>query len=156
MSDIVKVRAHDLHRLLLEFRAQLERHERPVTYRGGWIHGRDYDRSFERLADIVDTWLKAGGEGPDSRTRCQPGHPVYEWPVDPGPMAWVVVTAGAAFGDIGPRLRHLAAGPTGPQAEYQSLCGFKFVDEDIASSGTTYKRCTVCAREQRVRDLSQP
>jgi hypothetical protein len=158
MTGTVRVQAHDLHRLLLEFRSQLERAGRPVGRvrisgrADGWLHGHDCDRSFERLADIIDTWLKAGGEDPDPRTRCQRGHPVYDWPEVPEQMDWVDVTSGSLAGDVGPRLRHLAA-QTSPHW-HATVCGFKFVDEDIAEAGARYKRCTVCLREQRLRERS--
>ena len=154
MTGTVRVDAHDLHRLLLEFRAQLERHERPVSYRGGWQHACDYDKSFERLADIIDANLATDGDGPDPRTRCRRDLPVYDWPEDPGPLAWVHVTAGSMDGQTRPRLRHLV--PAEGPRRYRTLCGFRFATEDVATSGGRYPRCVVCARERRVRGLVDP
>jgi len=153
MTGTVRVQVRDLHRLLLEFRAQLERSRGPVSYKGGWHHGVDYDRSFERLADIIDACLAAGGCEPDPRTRCQHGR-IYRWPADPESVTWVNVSAGSFAGDIDPRLRHLAAPGdqlAGAHESYTALCGFTFVGEDIASIG--YRRCGVCVRERRLRGV---
>jgi hypothetical protein len=148
--DTVKVSAHDLHRLLLEFRAQIERGKHaPGGYLGGWHHAVDYDRSFERLADIVDAHLVAAGDEPDPRTRCQQDNPVYRWPDSPQSVTWTDVESGAIIGDAGPRLRHLAAADG--RGRFTTLCGFTFVDEDIAEPGVSYRRCGVCVREQRLR-----
>jgi len=48
-SNTVRVGQHDLARLLLMFRS-LVRDQEP----GSWEHMRDYDLSFERLADAMD------------------------------------------------------------------------------------------------------
>jgi hypothetical protein len=153
-SETVRVPARDLHRLLLEFRAQVERGNRePGGYLGGWHHGVDYDRAFERLADVVDAYLATGGEGPDPRTRCQHDNPVYVWPATPPPMEWINVEAGSIAGDIGPRLRHLAAAD-GSTWRWKTLCGFTFADDDIPERPEVpYRRCGVCAREQQLRSV---
>ncbi|WP_329625965.1 hypothetical protein OG357_38680 (plasmid) [Streptomyces sp. NBC_01255] len=78
-TDTVRVRRHDLERLLLEFRS-LVRTREP----GSWAHMDDYDLSFERLADAVDAGTEARQgtrwEGPDFRLRCTTTEDVYEWP----------------------------------------------------------------------------
>lgn len=149
VSETVKVLAHDLHRLLLEFRAQVERGDRPPGgRRGGWHHAVDYDKSFERLADTIDVHLKAAGCPPDPRTRCQHDNPVYSWPESPRSVAWINVSAGPVSGDTGPRLRHLAASDT--FTRFKALCGFTFVNEDIAGPDAGYRRCGVCVREQQL------
>ena len=141
MTDEVKVSAHDLHRLLLEFRAQLKHGDhRPAGY---WHHAVDYDKSFERLADIIDARLIAAGLGPDSRTRCQHDNPVYGWPDGPVAVTWVNIRS--------PRLRHLAGGEDRLQ-RFKALCGLTFVDEDMVDRPSApYQRCDVCLREQRLR-----
>ncbi|AZP22822.1 hypothetical protein EJC51_46390 [Streptomyces aquilus] len=48
-TKTVRVDQHDLARLLLMF-CSLMREQKP----GSWDHMRDYDLSFERLADAVD------------------------------------------------------------------------------------------------------
>ncbi len=78
-SDTVRVGWHDLARLLLMFRS-LVREQNP----GSWDHMRDYDLSFERLADAVDAGAEARQgacwEGPDLRMRCTTTEAVYGWP----------------------------------------------------------------------------
>jgi hypothetical protein len=78
-TDTVRVGQHDLARLLLMSRS-LMREQEP----GGWDHMKDYDLSFERLADAVDAATKArqgaSWEGPDLRMRCTTTEPVYDWP----------------------------------------------------------------------------
>lgn len=75
----VRVGHHDLSRLLLMFRS-LMRDQKP----GLWDHVRDYDLSFERLADAVDagSQIRYGKDwqGPDLRMRCTTTEPVYDWP----------------------------------------------------------------------------
>lgn len=55
--------------------------ERPP---GSWDHMRDYDLSFERLADAVDAAAAARQgarwEGLDLRLRCTTTDAVYDWP----------------------------------------------------------------------------
>lgn len=78
-SNTVRVGQHDLARLLLMFRS-LVRDQEP----GSWEHMRDYDLSFERLADAVDAAAQAQQgdrwKGPDLRMRCTTTDPVYDWP----------------------------------------------------------------------------
>src|SRR5215475_5818764 len=142
---MVRVQAHDLHRLLLEFRTQIER-QTPAANGPTWAHGRDFDRSFERLADVIDDWLAAGGDEPDSRTRCKPGHPAYEWRDKAGSLTWVAVREGGVTGDPGPRLRHLVR----ESRRNETLCAFHFADEDITQAGGPYRPCRECEREQRL------
>lgn len=155
MSDTVRVQVHDLHRLLLEFRRQLERGSKTAhSYRGSWQHAVDYDNSFERLADLVDAHLVAAGCEPDPRTRCNHDNPVYTWPEDSGPVAWVSVTAGSIDGWTGPRLQHLAR-EADARGQWKALCGFTFHEDDIATDPRPgYRRCGVCKREQRLRGVS--
>lgn len=61
-SNTVRVGQHDLARLLLMFRS-LARKQEP----GSCEHMRDYDLSFERLADAVDAAAQAR-QGPAGRT----------------------------------------------------------------------------------------
>jgi hypothetical protein len=78
-TDTVRVGRHDLERLLLEFRS-LARKQEP----GSWDHMKDYDLSFERLADAADGAAQAlQGEhwkGPDLRMRCTTTEAAYTWP----------------------------------------------------------------------------
>ncbi|MEV6533637.1 hypothetical protein AB0M86_29265 [Streptomyces sp. NPDC051639] len=117
-SDTVRVGQHDLARLLLMFRS-LVREQEP----GSWDHMRDYDLSFERLADAVDAAAKArqGGswKGPDLRMRCTTTEPVYDWPDDAPydggtPVTWNVPGYGS----------HATA--DGPEGLLTSLCGFSW------------------------------
>ncbi|OEV13295.1 hypothetical protein AN218_04235 [Streptomyces nanshensis] len=68
-----------MERLLLEFRSLVR--AQPA---GSWEHMRDYDLSFERLADAVDASAQAQQgarwKGPDLRMRCTTGDAVYDWP----------------------------------------------------------------------------
>ncbi|MEV5273423.1 hypothetical protein [Streptomyces werraensis] len=78
-TNTVRVGQHDPARLLLIFRS-LMREQKP----GSWGHMRDYDLSFERLADAVDasSQIRYGKRwtGPDLRMRCTTTEPVYDWP----------------------------------------------------------------------------
>ncbi|MEV6029390.1 hypothetical protein [Streptomyces sp. NPDC052036] len=78
-SDTLRVGRHDLERLLLEFRALVGKQEP-----GSWSHMKDYDLSFERLADAVDAAAQARQgarwKGPDLRMRCTSTEAVYDWP----------------------------------------------------------------------------
>lgn len=147
MSDTVTVSAHDLHRLLLQFRAEVERGAREP---GTWQHAVDYDRSFERLADAIDARYAAMGQEPDPRTRCNHENLVYAWPDNSLPFAWVSIRNGSADGQTSGRLRHLV--PHGdPAREWKALCGFRFVAEDVARRPSSpYPDCGVCLRERRL------
>jgi hypothetical protein len=133
----VEVPAHDLHRLLLAFRIAIASGAKP----GGWTHAADWDLSFERLADILDTHHAATGITPDRRTRCQRTS-VYNWPDITGQPRPVHVRS--------PRQRHLAVPGT-----YRALCGFRFTAADIVGRpGAAYRACQECERERRLQDLT--
>jgi hypothetical protein len=121
-TDTVRVSRHDLARLLIQFRQELERagRDRP------WSHMHDFDRSFERLADAIDhaAGLAPGvrDRSPDQRMRCKRA-PAYEWPEHGRPVEALAVGAGGA----------------GPGSHYawmdrhgfgHALCGFTFTEED--------------------------
>lgn len=78
-SRTVRVGKHDLERPLLMFRTLVSKEEP-----GSWDHMRDYDLSFERLADAVDAADQAlrgsGWKDPDLRLRCTTTEAVYDWP----------------------------------------------------------------------------
>ncbi|WP_328513128.1 hypothetical protein OHB25_03935 [Streptomyces mirabilis] len=104
---------------------------------------KDYDLSFERLADAVDAAAEARQgarwEGPDLRMRCTATESVYEWPegapYDGGTAAtWNVSGYGshAASDDEEDRLT--------------SLCGFTWAEgESRRVSGLP--DCRECQRE---------
>ncbi|MFD5819350.1 hypothetical protein [Streptomyces sp. NPDC127038] len=128
-SDTVRVGQHDLARLLLMFRS-LVREQEP----GSWDHMRDYDVSFERLADAVDDAAKArqgaDWKGPDLRMRCTTTEPVYTWPdsapYDGGtPVTWSVAGYGshAASGEEGQRSRMSPCGFSWAQGEGRRVDG---------------------------------
>ncbi|MGW2612015.1 hypothetical protein FNV65_00595 [Streptomyces sp. S1A1-8] len=110
---------------------------------GSWKHMKDYDLSFERLADAVDAAAEARQgarwEGPDLRMRCTATESVYEWPegtpYDGGTAAtWNVSGYGshAASDDEEDRLT--------------SLCGFTWAErESRRVSGLP--DCRECQRE---------
>jgi hypothetical protein len=133
----VVVRAHDLARLLFTFR-ELQR-----TSQDRWIHMRDYDTSFERLADVLDAHGK-----PDPRRRC--GHqPSITWPRERRNATWYNIRDSSY--EAPARHRHLAAErPDG--GFYDAYCGFWFVTDDIVRKPSQpYPDCPVCLREQRLR-----
>jgi hypothetical protein len=135
--DEVVVRAHDIARLLLEFRSL------QLTSGQDWSHMRDYDVSFERLADILDAHGK-----PDPRLRC--GHQsAVEWPKGKADATWYNIRDAS---DAAPaRHRHFAT-PRRGGGFYDAFCGFWFVDDDIVRKPTApYPDCPVCLREQRLR-----
>ncbi|MFI1840124.1 hypothetical protein [Streptomyces olivaceoviridis] len=136
-TDTVRVGRHDLERLLLMFRS-LVREQEP----GSWDHMRDYDRSFERLADAADAAAQARQgarwEGPDLRLRCTTTDAVYDWPdgapYDGGtPVTWNVPGCGS----------HATADdddlPT-------SLCGFRWSKEE-GRPVSGLPDCPECRRE---------
>lgn len=130
------MRAHDLARLLLEFRSL------QLTSAQDWSRMHDYDISFERLADVLD----AHGR-PDPRLRC--GHQsAVEWPEHAPDADWYNIRD--ASDNAPARHRHLAAARGG--GFYDAFCGFWFAADDIVRSpGTPYPDCPVCLREQRLR-----
>jgi hypothetical protein len=136
-TDTVRVGRHNLERLLLMFRS-LVREQEP----GSWDHMRDYDLSFERLADAVDAAAQvrqgARWEGPDLRMRCTTTEAVYDWPggapYDGGtPVTWKVPGYGS----------HATADdddlPT-------ALCGFRWSKEE-AHPVSGLPDCRECLRE---------
>ncbi|MDX2557648.1 hypothetical protein [Streptomyces stelliscabiei] len=137
-TGTVRVGKHDLERLLLMFRS-LVREQEP----GSWDHMRDYDLSFERLADAVDAADQARQgsrwEGPDLRLRCTTTEAVYDWPdgapYEGGtPVTWNVPGYGshAADDDSGHLLK--------------SLCGFSWAEgEGRVVNGLP--DCRECLRE---------
>ncbi|MFJ2736162.1 hypothetical protein [Streptomyces sp. NPDC087317] len=137
-TDTVRVGRHDLERLLLMFRSQVRKQEP-----GSWDHMRDYDLSFERLADAADAAAQARQgsrwEGPDPRLRCTTTEPVYDWPdgapYDGGtPVTWNVPGYGSHAADDDDR--------RWPKA----LCGFSWAEgEGRIVSGLP--DCRECRRE---------
>lgn len=148
----VEVPAHDLHRLLLSFRAALESGKFPP---GTWMHAVDYDWSFERLADILDQYRAANGWHLDPRTRCQ-RTAVYQWPDASAPARWVSVRGGSHGG----RARHLTAGthaadPGRDGLTQRALCGFRFTVADVVKKpSAVYRPCEVCERERQLQGVA--
>jgi hypothetical protein len=138
-TDTVRVRRHDLWRLILEFRSLLEIQDKP-----GWSHMQDYDLSFERLADAIDHGnIALSGNDPDYRMRCNLS-PVYRWPkgapYDGQPVtAAVTVRDGDTRKDYG---SHYLLG----RLDNETLCGFRFAWEE-AKRITTEPDCRECRRE---------
>lgn len=132
-SNTVRVSRHDLARLLLQFRA-MQGAEPP----GSWSHMRDYDVSFERLADAVDS----GADGPpDNRMRCDRSA-VYAWPDHP-PYRAVRLRAPR----YGSHYAHRERGATDIGA---ALCGFWFAwSGDGAKVIDGEPSCRECVRENR-------
>jgi hypothetical protein len=137
-SDTVRVGQHDLARLLLMFRS-LVREQGP----GSWDHMRDYDRSFERLADAVDAAAQARQgtrwDGPDLRMRCTTTEAVYEWPegapYDSGKTAtWSVPGYGSH------------ATSDDDEGRLMSLCGFSWAQEE-GRCVSGLPDCRECRRE---------
>ncbi|PJM80704.1 hypothetical protein CH313_27320 [Streptomyces sp. TSRI0384-2] len=113
---------------------------------GSWEHMRDYDRSFERLADAVDagSQMRDGRrwEGPDLRMRCTTTEPVYEWPdgapYDGGaPAVWQVPGYGT----------HATADECTESGMSRALCGFGWVEEDRPRLVSRLPDCAECRRE---------
>ncbi|MGW6523243.1 hypothetical protein [Streptomyces sp. NPDC054962] len=138
-SDTVRVRQLDLARLLLMFRS-LVREQEP----GSWDHMRDYDLSFERLADAVDAAAEArqgtDWKGPDLRMRCTTTDPVYDWPdgapYDGGtPVTWNVPGYGS----------HATSGDEG-RLSRRSLCGFSWAQGE-GQRVDSLPDCLECRRE---------
>lgn len=147
-TDTLRVSRHDLARLLLQFRENLERDASRK-----WSHMGDYDISFERLADAVDharahlpPELRIAGVGPDDRMRCK-RIPVYDWPDRPPyngqPVDALSVRAAQARGAL-----HYAFWDR--HGFGQALCGLTFTREDGVSPATGEPACPECAREKRL------
>lgn len=151
-TDTVRVSRHDLARLLLMFRAELERggHHRP------WLHMVDYDLSFERLADAVQhadaIFYPANGVrygGPDWRMRCKP-EPAYQWPdrapyngADPAVVkVREIPLDGGRRRDRGTHYVTWDDHPGG-----RTLCGYSFAREE-GQAVTGEPDCRVCLRER--------
>lgn len=120
----VRVGRHDLERLLPEFRS-LTRKQEP----GSWDHMRDYDLSFERLADAADAADAAAqalqGErwkGPDLRMRCTISEAVYNWP-DVAPYDGVTTTTWNILG-------YGSHADDGTEDRSEALCGFCWAEEE--------------------------
>lgn len=74
-ATTVEVGRRDLARMMLMLRGSLERSEHdPPRWNRKWIHGLDYDRSFEALADAVEVVA-----GPNPRLRCKGRHQLYQF-----------------------------------------------------------------------------
>ncbi|MFF0550834.1 hypothetical protein ACFYUL_17940 [Streptomyces sp. NPDC004311] len=139
----VRVHVHDLARLLLQFRTELERGRSAGDGRGSWEHGHDYDKSFEHLADIVDS---TGVFPPDGRMRCK-SHPVYEWPNRPAYREGAELVAVAVAGH-GTHYREARA----PRDLFRpgiTLCGFHYAKEEERPAKKPVT-CTTCVREYEV------
>ncbi|MET8138284.1 hypothetical protein ABZV24_41470 [Streptomyces sp. NPDC005251] len=104
---------------------------------------RDYDVSFERLADAVDSAAKArqgaDWKDPDLRIRCTTTEPVYHWPngapYDGGtPVTWNVPSYGSHAADGDDR--------RWPKA----LCGFSWAQSE-ARRVEGLPDCDECRRE---------
>ncbi|MEV0957923.1 hypothetical protein AB0I97_18950 [Streptomyces sp. NPDC049951] len=137
-SNTVRVGQHDLARLLLMFRS-LMREQEP----GSWEHMRDYDVSFERLADAVDAAAEARQgarwEGSDLRMRCTTTEPVYEWPEGAPYDGGTTVTW---------NVRGYGSHATSDDDENQltSLCGFTWSEEE-GRRMSGLPDCRECRRE---------
>jgi len=136
-TDTVRVKRHDLARLLLQFRS-LQAKQEP----GRWLHMHDYDISFERLADAVDAADQARQgrrwTGPDYRMRCTTD-PLYVWPEGTphdGPVTTVHIP------DYG---SHYVLDPTSVTA----LCGFTWAPEEGTSTNDE-ATCAECRREHQL------
>lgn len=143
-TDTVRVRRQDLGRLLLEFRAELERD----AHSRGWSHMLDYDMSFERLADAVDYAQKtAFGWAPDRRMRCNRSE-VYVWPdgapYNGRPVDAVRVRAADTHQEYG---SHYV--PRSDSRFPRALCGFGFAPEE-GKRITGLPTCRECVREHEL------
>ncbi|MEV7114372.1 hypothetical protein [Streptomyces anulatus] len=138
-TGTVRVHHHDLARLLLVFRS-LMGEQKP----GSWKHMREYDLSFERLADAADAAAEVvygkKWTGPDLRMRCTTTEPAYDWP-EGAPydgettFTWKVPGYGSHASE-------------GDQAElYTSLCGFSWAQEDMPRRVEGLPECPECRRE---------
>jgi hypothetical protein len=137
-TDTVRIGRHDLERLLLEFRSLLLKQEP-----GSWDHMRDYDLSFERLADAADAAAQARQgdrwKGPDLRMRCTTTEPVYDWP-DGAPYdggtttTWNVPGYGSHAVDDA-------------EDRNMALCGFRWAKGDKPRRAEGLPDCPECRRE---------
>jgi hypothetical protein len=143
-TDTLRVSRHDLARLLLQFRGELERD--PGRQ---WSHMADYDISFERLADAVDHArahqpagvYAPGTDGPDDRMRCKRTL-VYRWP-DRRPVEALKVRAKPSLG-----ASHYAWWDS--HGFGQALCGLTFTEDDGVTPAEGEPSCRECVREKRL------
>ncbi|WP_256257190.1 hypothetical protein [Streptomyces sp. MUSC 14] len=140
-THTVRVDQHDLARLLLMFRS-LMREQKP----GSWDHMRDYDLSFERLADAVDasSQIRYGKRwtGPDLRMRCTTTEPVYDWPEGApydgeATFTWMVPGYGS----------HASKDDQVDLYSNTALCGFYWVKGDRPRRVEGLPDCPECRRE---------
>ncbi|MEW1725079.1 hypothetical protein [Streptomyces sp. NPDC093109] len=139
-TGTVRVGHHDLARLLLMFRS-LMREQKP----GSWEHMRDYDLSFERLADAADAAAEVvygkNWKGPDLRMRCTTTEPVYGWP------GGAPYNVGATFTWLVPGYGSHATKDELFPITHQSLCGFSWAREDRPRRVEGLPECPECRRE---------
>jgi hypothetical protein len=145
-TDTVRVSRHDLWRLLRQFREELE-----GTPGRGWAHMRDYDVSFERLADAIDEANAQLGrsQSPDDRMRCSRG-PAYTWP-DHGPYNGEdvqTVTVQDESPDRGPRAATSHYAIRDGHGFWTALCRLQFTD--AVSGAGREPACRECSREKRL------
>ena len=134
-TDTVRVSRRDLARLLLQFRTEVESN---ASEEDPWRHMRDYDFSFERLADAVDS---RPGDEPDMRLRCKRTR-AYEWPDLPPYQGQAGAGTHPARITGGYGTHYVVNfGQTG-----RALCGLNFTREEVREvTGTP--ECAVCVRE---------
>lgn len=104
---------------------------------------RDYDLSFERLADAVDAATKteqgARWQGPDLRMRCTTTEPVYDWPNGAPYNGGTTVTWNVpGYGS------HASSDDS--EGLCTSLCGFHWAEEE-GQRVSTSPDCPECRRE---------
>ncbi|GII89711.1 hypothetical protein Ssi03_77010 [Sphaerisporangium siamense] len=147
-SDTVRVRRHDVERLLLMFRQLAADHYGHPEHAPGdrWAHMADYDISFERLADEIDAanrvFYGRKWTGPDYRMRCD-ASPAYDWPAgapyDGGEPAAVRV--------VEDRTDHGTHYVPAPMDRFpETLCGFGFAPQE-GRPAEGEADCTPCRRE---------
>ncbi|MFG3072163.1 hypothetical protein [[Kitasatospora] papulosa] len=136
-TDTVRVSRRDLARLLLQFRTELENN---ASEDDQWRHMHDYDVSFERLADAVNSGSRPGTE-PDERLRCK-RTPAYKWPDLPPYQNGNGTGADPARITGGYGTHYVVMfRQTG-----RALCGLNFTREEHRKSTGT-PDCAVCVRE---------
>jgi hypothetical protein len=153
-TDTLRVSRHDLARLLLQFREELERDASRK-----WSHMGDFDISFERLADAVDharahfpAELRTAGDGPDNRMRCK-HTPAYNWPDRP-PYNGQLVEVMAVRAALSRGTSHYAYWDRHDFGH--ALCGFTFTREDGVSLAAGEPSCPECVREKRLSEEMPP
>lgn len=153
-TNTVRVSAHDLARLLLQFREEIGKSRPP----GDWRHMADYDISFERLADAVDyangarSAVSGWGRNPDYRMRCDRGE-VYEWPEDAGRELVSIRerTDDSQLRDLGTHYACPLPGRLAGEVQtWRALCGltcFSGGDAGRVRPASGEPSCRECARE---------